>query len=1092
MRKSIYFSICLLFCALITWGQEGLPYISYYNSNPEFENRNWTVCQDTAQNIYFANKKGVTEFDGTRWQTHHLPFIPLDIARSPHRGDLFVLSEGNYGKLHRDDYGRLIYDSLTVDGELDRTLKKILFSGSSVIFYGKQQISFLDPDSYALQLRLSAGPGNRYAGMVVAGERIWVNLAGRGLMEIVGDSLRSDRTIRTTSGRNIQFTLPFSEQEVLVGFENGELVLFNGGSFRSYEISNKYYFHDYGLGDAAIVNDSLMAISSLYGGVLIINRTDGKVRFALNYEGGLPEDEVFSVHTGEDGGLWISYLNGACRVDPTLPIGEYTNFPGLEGLLINSVWYNGVFYVATSEGLFFLDEVKNYKEVEVLLKQLVTEADHGEMDSGDDEGNQGFFRNILDRVRQSPKETVERTTRTTTRFIRKKESKLQSVKHVFKKVKGLNSSCKELFPTSTTLLAGSPSGLYGVNDSIAIRISDSRYINDIHAYDSSSFLVVSNDGFEILQVGESGWSREKKQEFLNIPLFGVSRFKDEIWLSGYNRVFRIPAPGGELENPKSYLFDSYYPEEYHVNLFRDTVFLFTTSNVRYFEPEADSFFIYEPPWLLPGAYHSINYFESPNAFRWLYLDNKVVFLDHHVPGTAQMEKHLGLFKKITSLTYNPGNGNYWLIDDQNRLFSVAPEIADHHYGKFSIHFDKILDNTGEQADMDDLSFMPEDLPLKIYLSAPFFPGNEQTQFQYNIDKRMDKWSAWSESPQFSLFLESGDYSILVRARNFLGEVTATKKITLTVVTPFYQKPWFFLSLSPVILVLLYVFFMLRERKIKHDKAILEERVEQRTVEIQDQKKQIEIQRDEIKDSITYASRIQSAILPSQKLFEKSFSDYFILFRPRDIVSGDFYWITEKNGSVIFTAADCTGHGVPGAFMSMLGNSFLNEITKEKKEQSASSILEQLRQMITTALSQSGNNSRPYDGMDIALCIYDKKSGEIEFSGAHNPLYHVRNGDLTVYKANRMPIGYYPKEQKFTSQRIKVSEGDIIYLFSDGFPDQFGGDKNKKYTKKRFKKTLVSLSDLPLLQQQSRLEEVFTEWKGENSQIDDVLVMGIRI
>jgi len=125
-------------------------------------------------------------------------------------------------------------------------------------------------------------------------------------------------------------------------------------------------------------------------------------------------------------------------------------------------------------------------------------------------------------------------------------------------------------------------------------------------------------------------------------------------------------------------------------------------------------------------------------------------------------------------------------------------------------------------------------------------------------------------------------------------------------------------------------------------------------------------------------------------------------------------------------------------------------------------------------------------------IYDKKKAEIEFSGAHNPLYHVRNGELTVYKANRMPIGYFPKENSFTSQRIKVSEGDIIYLFSDGFPDQFGGDKNKKYTKKRFKKTLVSLSDLPLLQQQSRLEEVFTEWKGENSQIDDVLVMGIRI
>jgi serine phosphatase RsbU (regulator of sigma subunit) len=292
--------------------------------------------------------------------------------------------------------------------------------------------------------------------------------------------------------------------------------------------------------------------------------------------------------------------------------------------------------------------------------------------------------------------------------------------------------------------------------------------------------------------------------------------------------------------------------------------------------------------------------------------------------------------------------------------------------------------------------------------------------------------------------------------------------------------------------MLYVFFYLRERKIKHDKAILEEKVNERTIEISAQKKQIELQKDSITDSITYASRIQRAILPSPRLFEAAFGDYFIFFKPRDIVSGDFYWITERDDQVIFTVADCTGHGVPGAFMSMLGNSFLNEITKSRKKTlTASGILNQLRVMITAALSQSGSRNNTDDGMDIAMCIYNRKTGELNYSGANSPLYLVREEELNIIKPNRMPIGYFPEKKDFTGHTVKIEKGDVIYLLSDGYSDQFGGKDDKKFTTGRLRKLLLKNSDLPMIDQKEILESTFESWKKDTDQVDDVLVMGIR-
>jgi len=259
------------------------------------------------------------------------------------------------------------------------------------------------------------------------------------------------------------------------------------------------------------------------------------------------------------------------------------------------------------------------------------------------------------------------------------------------------------------------------------------------------------------------------------------------------------------------------------------------------------------------------------------------------------------------------------------------------------------------------------------------------------------------------------------------------------------------------------------------------------------------QKQKITDSIIYARKIQGAVLPPDEYLAKLLPDYFIMFRPKDIVSGDFYWASHKGDKIMIAAADCTGHGVPGGFMSMLGMTFLNEITGRmaESELSAGNILTQLRESVKNSLRQTGKEGEAKDGMDIALCIIDRKTKELQFSGANNPLLivrdHVEEIEIINVKADEMPIGiYYNEKSRFTNHTVQLREGDLCYIFSDGYPDQFGGKHGRKFMAKRFKNMLAMHSDKPMDDQKAVIEKAFDAWKGENRQIDDVLVIGLKI
>jgi len=257
-----------------------------------------------------------------------------------------------------------------------------------------------------------------------------------------------------------------------------------------------------------------------------------------------------------------------------------------------------------------------------------------------------------------------------------------------------------------------------------------------------------------------------------------------------------------------------------------------------------------------------------------------------------------------------------------------------------------------------------------------------------------------------------------------------------------------------------------------------------------QRDQIGYQKRHIEDSIMYAKRIQTALIPSLELFSDKL-EHFVLYKPLAIVSGDFYWISTQSNPQVIISADCTGHGVPGAFMSMLGVTMLNEIVNGKHILEPDQIIENLRQGIIKSLKQVAEEDSIKDGMDIAVCVVDFDKNILWYAGANSPLYHVRGGELTHYRADKMPVAIHYRMEPFTLHKIDLMKGDAFYIFSDGFADQFGGPNQKKFMSMQLRETLVAMSGVPMLQQGERLNKIFEEWRGDSPQIDDVTLIGVR-
>ncbi len=317
---------------------------------------------------------------------------------------------------------------------------------------------------------------------------------------------------------------------------------------------------------------------------------------------------------------------------------------------------------------------------------------------------------------------------------------------------------------------------------------------------------------------------------------------------------------------------------------------------------------------------------------------------------------------------------------------------------------------------------------------------------------------------------------------------------LVIILFWHSQPAYIMYVVLVVL-LVYFLFLYRTRNLRIANQILREK-EAASKEIARQKEELSLKNKNITDSINYAKRIQMAIMPSHKNFSRLFPESFIYYKPKDIVSGDFYWINEKNGKIFIAVADCTGHGVPGAFMSIIGFELIRNIIFTRKLEKPASILDQLNYDFTAIFhdnNDSENNMTFRDGMDIGFCVIDKENAVIEYAGAFLPLYLIRNSTITEFKGDRSSIGliYEKEKESFTNHRMNLQKNDVVYLFSDGYADQFGGEKGKKFKYRRFRYLLLNINTLPMQKQKELVENSMKQWMKGHEQVDDILIIGFK-
>jgi len=423
--------------------------------------------------------------------------------------------------------------------------------------------------------------------------------------------------------------------------------------------------------------------------------------------------------------------------------------------------------------------------------------------------------------------------------------------------------------------------------------------------------------------------------------------------------------------------------------------------------------------------------------------------------------------------------------------------------------------------------------IEITYVGLHFSNPEKNLYQYKLNPLDDKWVnvGTKRTIRFAK-LSPGSYNFQVKASNSDGIWSEPLDYTFTINPPWWNTLWAKTGYGIAALLLIIGIIYWRTLKLLQRQKKLETVVENATLEIRTQKEEVESQKDEIEaqrdqlkiqrdlvviqkqeitDSINYAQRIQSAVLPDKKYMESVMSGFFVLYKPRDIVSGDFYWIKEIKNHLVIVVADCTGHGVPGAIMSMLGISLLNEQVGKSQLEKPSDILNRLREKVKDTLGQEGKKHEQQDGMELALVIIDKEGRKLQYAGAYHPLYLIRKKDhlpehqiaqyssmeikdyqLFELKGDRQPISIYSIETDFTTKQIQLKEGDTIYMFSDGFVDQKGGPNNKRFMSKNFKKTLLDIQTISMEEQKHYLDNTLTNWSKGFNQVDDILVMGVKI
>lgn len=1046
-----------------------------------FNPTNLAIAQDQRGLIYVANGFKLLEFDGTTWNSYPINketwILSIAIDSS---GIIYTGSQNEFGMFAPDARGVLTYKSLSDSLDLKDTdftnVWKVLTFSEGVLFQSEEKI-FLYRNGKTEVIT----PKTSFHTSFIVNDRLFIRERGTGLLEWKDSALTVIKggEIFDTTGIFLMLPLGKNSKDILIGTQENGFWIYNPESNSA--PFQKFNIEDLSLLEKSIItggiqtSDGSIAISTRQNGVIIIDH-NGRTKAIINEKQGLVDNDVKQLIIDQSENLWLAMNKGVSRIEISSPISVINGKSGIKGDINAIIRYRNLLYVGTTNGLF----VRNNNN----------------------------------------------------------DSDIP-----FKPAFGLKVPVRSLTIADKYLLAGTDEGLFQLSGSESLKLGNEPSFALLYSDDMELLLSGGNKGLTSYRF-DGTFKKISSLKIEREDILGIAGENErsgtdtEFWLgTRYNGVIRI-----RVTKELNLISDSYntsdgLPEGWIIpasfnskTLFETTqgLYSFTNENiVRESLPDSlktrkefSKGYFTEYVNKYDNFAEVISYITETKNKIWICADNRAGYLDKKDSLKWVSEPFNGIEAGKINVIYPEDSGVCWigttdgLIRYDEKIFKdyskayqglirrvmilnndSALFLGSHYNTENSI---KSITTAQNREFIPSLSYRNNS--LRFDFSASFYEYSDKTLFSFRLEGNDSKWSQWTkETFREYTNLEEGDYTFIVKARNIYGTESTPAQYSFTIHPPWYRTVAAYLSYVILAILLFWFFARLYSYRLKRENIRLEGIVTERTAEVVRQKDEIvskniilEYQKKEIEDSIRYARRIQSAVIPSEKVCREILPESFVLFKPLNIVSGDFYWISRVENKTIFTVADCTGHGVPGAFMSMLGVAFLNEIVNKDNITSPEMILNHLREKVIQALQQQGISGEARDGMDIAIVVIDSQNNILEYAGAYNPLILIRNGEVIETSGDKMPIGIYENMHPFSKHEIPLEKGDVFYMSSDGFEDQFGGPDGKKFKSKRLKQLLLEIHKSPMELQKEILEKTFEEWKGDLPQVDDVVLAGLAI
>jgi serine phosphatase RsbU (regulator of sigma subunit) len=1057
-----------------------LPIQNFPRKEYDAQPQNWQITQGDDQLIYIANNGGLLIYNGESWKERALKGESPAKSILYHKDTIFIGGNNELGYFLKDSIGKWMYHSL-VDLIVEehrgfQAVWNIHQSNNHILFQCHNHIFDLQPNRKEI---ITTYSDVEIANAFLFDDHYFVALPTKGMCDLIENEISPLSGGPILQKNRINGMIKTADEEGYLLFTSTNGIF----EMRKNENLGTYYFKPFGVDPSKFVGKEFNSaermpnglISAIVIGVGVYFITEkGNIVNEITYATGLVDENASCQFVDQQSNLWVGTSNGISRIEINSTTSKYDALYGLNGTVESLAKYKDTLFAAAHSGLYYFDEEAN--------RFLNLEATHLECWG-------------IDVV------TID------------------GIEH---------------------MLVAVNDGVYQYDGGTLTKITLAypwRFVQN--PANEREVLVGLDGGIGVLNFKDGEWNYRDTNTLIQGDVINLTNFNNELWLGTKQHGIYKLDPKNLFKSFENFATEEGLPENaivcspYNGKLIigaRDG--LYTIENGKAVKnsileeinfENKDAARIHRLSTDRKGQLWMVAYNERKTSFDIGFISNSGNELKwNYSDFTVTSEEVIHSF-------YHDENDVTWLGGGLG-AFKYQPITEANANLEFPVYITSIRHSDNKDSSivtLDIAIYAPEEYTydnhnLWIDFAAPSFFGDRDNEVSHNeyslyLEGKDDKWSDWKMKTNVEYQnLTEGDYVFHLKAKDFYGNISKELSYSFTVLPPWYRSMFAYIMYVVAFGFVLFIAVKLGIRRVKKQNERLEEIIVERTAEVVAQKEEIEEQKElvdeqnrDILDSIKYAERIQGAILPPQKSIRSTFKDSFVLFKPKDIVSGDFYWMEVIDDQVYFAAVDCTGHGVPGAMVSVVGNNGLNRCVKEFGLKNPAKILDKLTQLVEETFEKSEDQVR--DGMDIGLCKVDIKTRTVEFAGANNPMWIISDNpqfaanyealstgmsldETTLFevKPDKQPIGNYEDRKPYTNHIVQLFENDRVYLFSDGYPDQFGGPKGKKFKYKPFKKLMLSTFGMKMSAQHNMLDSEFEKWRADYEQVDDVCIFGIEL